>query len=49
MERQFLGKVKDNAAVRVWFEKVQQAKGDSYFKPLRSTGIRPIVVSRLGK
>ncbi|MFQ6665818.1 hypothetical protein Gotur_032417 [Gossypium turneri] len=29
MERQFLGKVKDNAAVRVWFEKVQQAKGDS--------------------
>ncbi|MBA0881075.1 hypothetical protein Goshw_028501 [Gossypium schwendimanii] len=29
MEREFLGKVKDNAAVRVWFKKVQQEKGDS--------------------
>ncbi|MFQ6651423.1 hypothetical protein Gotur_023765 [Gossypium turneri] len=29
MEREFLGKVEDNAAVRVWSEKVQQEKGDS--------------------
>ncbi|MBA0701525.1 hypothetical protein Goari_026817 [Gossypium aridum] len=29
MEREFLGKVKDNTAVRVWSEKVQQEKGDS--------------------
>ncbi|MFQ6628861.1 hypothetical protein Gotur_008345 [Gossypium turneri] len=29
MEKEFLGKVEDNAAVRVWFEKVQQEKGDS--------------------
>ncbi|MFQ6645850.1 hypothetical protein Gotur_019379, partial [Gossypium turneri] len=29
MERDFLGKVEDNAAVRVWSEKVQQEKGDS--------------------
>ncbi|PPD98471.1 hypothetical protein GOBAR_DD04511 [Gossypium barbadense] len=29
IEREFLGKVKDNAAVRVWSEKVQQEKGDS--------------------
>ncbi|KAL1105276.1 hypothetical protein V6Z11_D04G122700 [Gossypium hirsutum] len=29
MEREFLGKVEDNAAVQVWSEKVQQEKGDS--------------------
>ncbi|MFQ6668107.1 hypothetical protein Gotur_033889 [Gossypium turneri] len=29
MEREFLGKVEDNVAVRVWSEKVQQEKGDS--------------------
>ncbi|MBA0756080.1 hypothetical protein Gogos_021793 [Gossypium gossypioides] len=29
MEREFLGKVEDNATVRVWSEKVQQEKGDS--------------------
>ncbi|MBA0785802.1 hypothetical protein Gotri_026268 [Gossypium trilobum] len=29
MEREFLGKVEDNAAARVWSEKVQQEKGDS--------------------
>ncbi|MBA0612997.1 hypothetical protein Godav_013523 [Gossypium davidsonii] len=29
MERDFLGKVEDNAAVRVWSKKVQQEKGDS--------------------
>ncbi|MBA0878741.1 hypothetical protein Goshw_016023 [Gossypium schwendimanii] len=29
MEREFLGKVEDNAAVRVWSEKVQQEKCDS--------------------
>ncbi|MBA0788347.1 hypothetical protein Gotri_025965 [Gossypium trilobum] len=29
MEREFLGKVEDNAAVRVWSKKVQQEKGDS--------------------
>ncbi|MBA0853974.1 hypothetical protein Goshw_024556 [Gossypium schwendimanii] len=32
MEREFLGKVEDNAAVRVWSEKVQQEKGDSVAK-----------------
>ncbi|MBA0633845.1 hypothetical protein Godav_025189, partial [Gossypium davidsonii] len=29
MEREFLGKVEDNAAVRVWSKKIQQEKGDS--------------------
>ncbi|MBA0754436.1 hypothetical protein Gogos_020709 [Gossypium gossypioides] len=29
MESEFLGKVEDNAAVRVWSEKVQQEKGDT--------------------
>ncbi|KAL1063532.1 hypothetical protein V6Z11_D13G149000 [Gossypium hirsutum] len=29
MEKKILGKVKDNEAVRVWSEKVQQEKGDS--------------------
>ncbi|MFQ6669402.1 hypothetical protein Gotur_034660, partial [Gossypium turneri] len=29
MEKEFLGKVEDNAAVRVWSEKIQQEKGDS--------------------
>ena len=29
MERDFLDKMEDNAAVRVWSEKVQQEKGDS--------------------
>ncbi|MFQ6654553.1 hypothetical protein Gotur_025487 [Gossypium turneri] len=29
IEREFLGKVEDNAAIRVWSEKVQQEKGDS--------------------
>ncbi|MBA0700374.1 hypothetical protein Goari_027016 [Gossypium aridum] len=29
MEMEFLGKVEDNAVVRVWSEKVQQEKGDS--------------------
>ncbi|MBA0867874.1 hypothetical protein Goshw_005354, partial [Gossypium schwendimanii] len=29
MEREFLNKVEDNMAVRVWSEKVQQEKGDS--------------------
>ncbi|MFQ6656855.1 hypothetical protein Gotur_026783 [Gossypium turneri] len=29
MEREFLDKVEDNAAVQVWSEKVQQEKGDS--------------------
>ncbi|MBA0788908.1 hypothetical protein Gotri_025754 [Gossypium trilobum] len=29
MEREFLGKVEDNAAVQIWSEKVQQEKGDS--------------------
>ncbi|MFQ6628499.1 hypothetical protein Gotur_008237, partial [Gossypium turneri] len=32
IEREFLGKVEDNAAVRVWSEKVQQEKGDSLMK-----------------
>ncbi|MFQ6628860.1 hypothetical protein Gotur_008345 [Gossypium turneri] len=34
MEKEFLGKVEDNAAVRVWFEKVQQEKGDNDIKQL---------------
>ncbi|MBA0637417.1 hypothetical protein Godav_029667 [Gossypium davidsonii] len=29
MEREFFGKVEDNAAVQVWSKKVQQEKGDS--------------------
>ncbi|MBA0880340.1 hypothetical protein Goshw_011237 [Gossypium schwendimanii] len=29
MEREFFGKVEDNAAVLVWSKKVQQEKGDS--------------------
>ncbi|KAG8498091.1 hypothetical protein CXB51_007046 [Gossypium anomalum] len=29
MEKRFLDKVKDNAAVRIWSEKTQQEKGDS--------------------
>ncbi|MBA0759804.1 hypothetical protein Gotri_022635 [Gossypium trilobum] len=29
MEKGFLDKVEDNAAVRIWFEKTQQEKGDS--------------------
>ena len=29
MEKEFLGKVEDNAAIRVRSEKVQQEKGDS--------------------
>ncbi|KAH1063282.1 hypothetical protein J1N35_028269 [Gossypium stocksii] len=29
MERGFLDKVEDNAAVRIWSEKTQQEKGDS--------------------
>ncbi|MBA0755346.1 hypothetical protein Gogos_021906 [Gossypium gossypioides] len=29
MEKEFLGKVEDNAAVRVWSEKIQQENGDS--------------------
>ncbi|MBA0765560.1 hypothetical protein Gotri_014735 [Gossypium trilobum] len=29
MEMEFLGKVEDNAVVRVWSEKVQQEKGDN--------------------
>ncbi|MFQ6624443.1 hypothetical protein Gotur_004465 [Gossypium turneri] len=29
MEREFLSKVEDNAAIRVWSKKVQQKKGDS--------------------
>ncbi|MBA0798064.1 hypothetical protein Gohar_008699 [Gossypium harknessii] len=29
MEKGFLDKVKDNATVRIWFEKTQQEKGDS--------------------
>ncbi|MBA0702826.1 hypothetical protein Goari_026912 [Gossypium aridum] len=58
MEREFFGKMEDNAAVRVWSKKVQQEIGDSlvkgshtstYFEPLRSIGIQPTVVSRLGR
>ncbi|MBA0696923.1 hypothetical protein Goari_003441 [Gossypium aridum] len=29
MEKRFLDKVEDNAAIRIWFEKTQQEKGDS--------------------
>ncbi|MBA0858304.1 hypothetical protein Goshw_024118 [Gossypium schwendimanii] len=29
MKNEFLDKVKDNAAIRIWFEKTQQEKGDS--------------------
>ncbi|MFQ6634071.1 hypothetical protein Gotur_011932 [Gossypium turneri] len=29
MERGFLDKVEDNAAIRIWSEKIQQEKGDS--------------------
>ncbi|MBA0710935.1 hypothetical protein Golax_010185 [Gossypium laxum] len=29
MEKGFLDKVKDNAAVRIWSEKTQQEKGDN--------------------
>ncbi|MFQ6667307.1 hypothetical protein Gotur_033372 [Gossypium turneri] len=29
MEKGFIDKVKDNEAVRIWFEKTQQEKGDS--------------------
>ncbi|MBA0635774.1 hypothetical protein Godav_025287 [Gossypium davidsonii] len=29
MEKGFLDKVKDNAAVQIWSEKIQQKKGDS--------------------
>ncbi|MBA0881908.1 hypothetical protein Goshw_024031 [Gossypium schwendimanii] len=29
MEKRFLDKVEDNAAVRIWSEKTQQEKGDS--------------------
>ncbi|MBA0772351.1 hypothetical protein Gotri_007742, partial [Gossypium trilobum] len=29
MKKGFLDKVEDNAAVRIWFEKTQQEKGDS--------------------
>ncbi|MBA0805094.1 hypothetical protein Gohar_004637 [Gossypium harknessii] len=29
MEKGFLDKVEGNAAVRIWFEKTQQEKGDS--------------------
>ncbi|MBA0642186.1 hypothetical protein Goklo_026624 [Gossypium klotzschianum] len=29
MEKGFLDKVEDNAAVRIWSEKTQQEKGDS--------------------
>ncbi|MBA0633560.1 hypothetical protein Godav_021994 [Gossypium davidsonii] len=32
MEREFLGKVDDNATVRVWSKKVQQEKCDSLVK-----------------
>ncbi|MBA0618083.1 hypothetical protein Godav_027476 [Gossypium davidsonii] len=32
MEREFLGKVEDNAAVRIWSKKEQQEKGDSLAK-----------------
>ncbi|MBA0701332.1 hypothetical protein Goari_027215 [Gossypium aridum] len=32
MEKEFLGKVEDNAAVRVWSKSVQQEKGDSLMK-----------------
>ncbi|MBA0877307.1 hypothetical protein Goshw_005020 [Gossypium schwendimanii] len=30
MEREFLGKVEDNMAIRVWSKKVKQEKGDSF-------------------
>ncbi|MBA0803826.1 hypothetical protein Gohar_013996 [Gossypium harknessii] len=29
MEKGFLDKVEDNAALRIWFEKTQQEKSDS--------------------
>ncbi|MBA0638684.1 hypothetical protein Godav_021934 [Gossypium davidsonii] len=32
MEKGFLDKVEDNAAVRIWFEKRQQDKGDNLTK-----------------
>ncbi|MFQ6660246.1 hypothetical protein Gotur_028843 [Gossypium turneri] len=32
MERGFLDKVEDNAAVRIWSQKIQQEKGDSLAK-----------------
>ncbi|MBA0613279.1 hypothetical protein Godav_013745 [Gossypium davidsonii] len=32
MERECLGKMEDNATVRVWSEKVQQERGDSLVK-----------------
>ncbi|MBA0783504.1 hypothetical protein Gotri_001209 [Gossypium trilobum] len=32
MEKGFLDKVEDNVAVRIWFEKRQQGKGDNLTK-----------------
>ncbi|MBA0637540.1 hypothetical protein Godav_029470 [Gossypium davidsonii] len=32
MEKGFLDKVEDNAAVQTWFETIQQEKGDSLAK-----------------
>ncbi|MBA0683602.1 hypothetical protein Goari_025246 [Gossypium aridum] len=32
MEKRFLDKVEDNAAIRIWSEKTQQEKGDNLTK-----------------
>ncbi|MFQ6623488.1 hypothetical protein Gotur_004078 [Gossypium turneri] len=43
MEKRFLDKVKDNAAVRIWSEKIQQEKGDS----LAEGNLRDLILAHL--
>ncbi|MBA0779646.1 hypothetical protein Gotri_003874 [Gossypium trilobum] len=41
MEKGFLDKVEDNAAIRIWSEKLQQEKGDS----LKEGNLRDLVLA----